>query len=232
MNDQTKFWWRLPLWLGVVMAVTMMVTACSSAVSQKQSKADESASSTPTRENTPSPLGPSACLTTSSSGGSGAWKAVEPRTLCGQVMDTSAQGLEIDQEALKTTELIFSPLVETTNIGTYTSGYSASYELPPGLGVTRFVNIEALNGHFNAAASVQMMTTFPITPSEVFHTLPPGPHGGSLQCAVEGSFSSECIFGTATTITEIEIEDTSEELVGVHAGATAVEIRNAVEVRS
>jgi len=218
--------------LGVVIVVTTLVTACSSGVSQKQSKTDEKPSSAQTEENPGSALGPSACIATSSSSGTGAWKVVQPRVLCGQPLDTTTQGREVDQESLKTTELAFNPLAETTNIGNYTSGFAAGYELPDGLGVSRFVNIVALNGHFNTLATVTAMASESAAPGEVFHTMPPGPHGGILQCAISGTFTADCVFGTATTIAYITIEDTSKELVGAHAGATAVDIRNAVEART
>jgi hypothetical protein len=214
-----------------VIVVTILVTACSSVASQKQSKTDEKPSSTQTAENPGSALGPSACITTSSSSGTGAWKVVEPRALCGQPLDTTAEGKAVDQESLQTAELTFSPLVETTDIGSYTSGFAAGYELPAGLGVSRFINIVALNGHFNTVAAVSAMVSESTAPGEVFHTMPPGPHGGVLQCAISGPYTADCVFGTATTVAYITIEDTSKELIGAHAGAAAVDIRNAVEVR-
>jgi hypothetical protein len=85
---------------------------------------------------------------------------------------------------------------------------------------------------FNTLATVTAMASESAAPGEVFHAMPPGPHGGILQCAISGTFTADCVFGTATTIAYIPIEDTSKELVGAHAGATAVEIRNAVEVRT
>jgi len=226
-----KSWWRLPLVLGVVVFVTIVVTACSSVVSQKQSKPAEKPSIAPTEENLGNALGPSACLTTSNASGTGAWKVVQPRTLCGQPLDTTAQGRAVDQESLQAAELTFNPLAETTNLGNYTSGFAAGYELPAGLTMSRFVNIVAFNGHFNAVATVNAMVSESAAPGEVFHPMPPGPHGGILQCAISGPDTADCVFGTATTIAYITIEDTSKELVGAQAGATAIDIRNAVEVR-
>jgi hypothetical protein len=226
-----KSWRRLPLVLGVVIFVTIAVTACSSVVSQKQSKTAEKPSSAPTEENLGNALGPSACITASNASGTGAWKMVQPRTLCGQPLDTTAQRRAVDQESLQVAELTFNPLVETTNLGNYTSGFAAGYELPAGLGVSRFVNIVAFNGHFNAVAMVNAMVSQSAAPGEVFRTMPAGPHGGILQCAISGPYSADCVFGTATTIAYVTIEDTKKELVGAQAGATAIDIRNAVEVR-
>jgi hypothetical protein len=211
--------------------VTITVTACSSAVSREESKAGETASSTPARDNPASPLGPSACVTTGSSSGSGAWRVTEPRTLCGDPIDTSAEGQEISQENLKLTEIDFSPLVETSNIGSYTSGFSTSYILPDGLGMSRSVDVTALNGHFNTQAAVKTVEEYIAEPGEVFHTMPPGPHGGILQCAQPYTYSADCVFGTDTTIVDITVLDSSEELIGANSGATAVEIRDALEVR-
>jgi hypothetical protein len=153
-----------------------------------------------------------------------------PHTLCGEALDTSEQGQELRQEDLKIAELMFNPLVETTNIGSYTSAFSASYNAPAGMGVTRLVNLNAFNGHFNAQAIVQAMASLSSTTTEVFHAVPPGPHGGAMECARAGQFTAECAFGTATTAVDIEFMDTSGELVGAHAAATAIEIRDALEV--
>lgn len=222
---------RLPLALGVVTVAITSAAACSPGVSREEPQAPGMAGSAQTEQNPASALGPSACLGTGSSRGTGSWTVIRPRTLCGQPLNTTPAGRAVDEESLQAAELTFDPLAETANPGNYTSGFAAGYELPAGLGVSRFINVVALDGHFNTLAAVRAMASNSAAPGQVFRTMPPGPHGGVLECASYGPYTADCVFGTATTIAYITIDDTSRQLAGARTGATAVDIRNAVEVR-
>jgi hypothetical protein len=175
----------------------------------------------------------SACvLSGGSAAGSGPWKVVEPRTLCGLPVDNSPVSTEAEQQSLTATELVFSPVGGQANPGTETSAFSVGYQIPSSANFDRFINVVAFNGTFNMQAAVSALAqldTNPDIPGNVFKSVPPGPHGGLMECAPSYS-AEECVFGTSTTLGQFEIDDTLHELTGASTATNAVRIRDALEV--
>jgi hypothetical protein len=220
---------RSPLWLGarggIVAAALVALGACGT-------------SSTPPRHSAASGerpgYGPSACVVKGApaTGSSGPWKVVQPTTLCGLPADNSPQSASADQEALSGTELVFDP-VDQANPGHETSAFSVSYQIPSGANFERFVNVVAFNGTFNTQAAVSelaQLDTNPDIPGNVFKSVPPGPHGGLMECSPVVN-NEECVFGTPTTLGQFTIADTLNELTGANTPANAIRIRDALEVQ-
>lgn len=145
-----------------------------------------------------------------------------PRTLCGLPVDSRA--LQSGQADLGATESDLG-----VNGIAYASGVSEGYETPNGAEAKsyRFVTYLGFNGKFNPA---QAMSVLESGDDETFHSVPAGPHGGLMACAEQYPNVADCVWATSTTLCDIDIEDTSLELVGTHADANAIRIRDAVEV--
>jgi hypothetical protein len=166
-------------------------------------------------------------------GGTGPWKLVTPRTLCGLPQNNSAQQQETGQGLLGLTEEnLFGPLAVLPDVGNETSAFATSYNTPDRLGVYRYVNVLAFNGTFNPTTAVHALATADENsdiPGNVFHSVPAGPHGGVMECAPSYT-AEECVWATSTTLGDITIDDTSNELTGDHTDTNAIRIRDALEV--
>lgn len=175
--------------------------------------------------------GPSACVTPGQpAAGGGPWKLVQPKTLCRLPVDNSPQGLQASQGELNSTELVFRPVSGQANPGTETSGFAVSYQIPSSASFERFVSVVGFNGRFSPQVAVRELAHLDSGFTN-FRSVPPGPHGGLMECGP--SYNNEiCIFGTQTTLGQVTIADTRNELTGANSAANAIRIRNALEVRS
>lgn len=154
-----------------------------------------------------------------------------PRTLCGQPQNTSPQGTAAAQEDLKASELLFSlgSVTGQPSPGTETSAWSVDYETAhSGLGYDRFINVVAFNGRFNPQQAVSQLAQLDNN-DYPFRAVPPGPHGGLMECAP--SYGAEqCVFATSTTLGNFTFQDTLHELTGANSAVNAIRIRDALEV--
>lgn len=216
----------------IVIGVIVMGVALAACGSSGSAHGHNSPGSTPGGQAN-SASGPSACVVNGSPGtGSGPWKVVQPTTLCGLPVDKSPASLAASQQSLTATELVFDPVGGQPNPGSETSAFSVGYQIPSSANFERFINVVAFSGTFNQPAAVSelaQLDTNPDIPGNVFKSVPPGPHGGLMECAP--SFTAEeCVFGTSTTLGQFTIEDTLKELTGAATPANAVRIRDALEV--
>jgi hypothetical protein len=170
-----------------------------------------------------SALGPSACVTAGRpAAASGPWRLVSPRKVCGLPRDTSAQSQQASQELVSATE----GLLDVSNVGQETSSIAGAWETPNGTpNVYRSVTFVGFEGTFKPAAAVRTL----IAGSGTVRSMPPGPHGGVMACATQYG-SPTCVWATSTTLCEIQIIDTTRELVGANTAANAVRIRDVLEV--
>jgi hypothetical protein len=170
--------------------------------------------------------GPSACVTRDQPAeGSGPWKVVQPKALCGLPADNSPEGTEASQEALSSTKLVFSPVSGQANPGTERSGFAVGYQIPSSYNFERFINVVAFNGRFRPHVAVSELAQLD---TGSFHTVPSGPHGGLMECAP--SYNNQvCIFGTSATLGQFTIADTLNELTGANTPVNAIRIRDALE---
>lgn len=218
---------RSPAWLGVRGGLVVLALVTMSACGSSGSAPRPAASG-------PRPgYGPSACVVKGlAATGNGPWKVVQPTTLCGLPVDSSAQSTEGDQEALTSTELVFDPVSGQANPGHETSAISVSYQIPSSASFERFVNVVAFTGTFNEQAAVSelaQLDTNPDISGNVFKSVPPGPHGGLMECSPVVS-NEECVWGTATTLGQFTLADTLNQLTGANTAANAIRIRDAIEV--
>jgi hypothetical protein len=209
---------------GIVMVLVAGLAACgSSNTTHGRSSPGPSASGAQSN----SVSGPSACITKNQpAAGSGPWKVVQLKTLCGLPVDTSPAATEATQESLTSTKLVFSPVDGQANPGTETSGFAVNYQIPSSYDFERFINVVAFNGTFNQQAAMSELAQLD---GGSFHSVPPGPHGGLMQCKPSYN-NEECIFGTSTTLGDFTIADTRNELIGANTPVNAIRIRDALEV--
>jgi hypothetical protein len=225
---------RTGVWVGVgVVAVGVVVVVLVFALSPGGKPGPAHPSSTSSAGPT-SASGPLACeLPGTPTSGSGPWKLVQPKTLCHLPPDTRATDIAAAQEELNSTELVFDPVGEPSP-GNYTSAFGVGYEIPSAEADdwNRFINVVGFTGTFNPQVAVSELAQLdenPDIPGNVFKTVPPGPHGGLMECAPVYS-SEECVFGTSTTLGQFTIDDTLNELTGANMPANAIRIRDALEV--
>jgi hypothetical protein len=144
-------------------------------------------------------------------------------------VDTNPEDVAAAQENLTSTELVFDP-VDQASPGSYTSAFGTSYQIPRTPNVGRYVDVVGFTGTFSPQVAVselaQLNDTFV---TGAFKSVPPGPHGGLMECASEYG-NEECIFGTSTTLGQFLISDTLNELTGANTAANAIRIRDALEV--
>jgi hypothetical protein len=214
-------------WLGVRGGIVVLALVALGACGSSSSAPRHTASG-------PRPgYGPSACvLKGAPPTGSGPWKVIQPTTLCGLPADNSPQSTEGDQESLTSTELVFDPVSGQANPGHETSAISVSYQIPNGANFERFVNVVAFTGTFNVQAAVSelaQLDTNPDISGNVFKSVPPGPHGGLMECSPVVT-NEECVWGTATTLGQFTLADTLNQLTGANTPANAIRIRDAIEV--
>ncbi|HEY2550349.1 MAG TPA: hypothetical protein VGI64_07205 [Streptosporangiaceae bacterium] len=112
------------------------------------------------------------------------------------------------------------------NPGIEISGFAAGYQTPSSYNFLRFVDVVAFSGRFKPRVAVRELAQLD---SGSFHTVPPGPHGGLMECKPVYN-NQECIFGTSTTLGQFTIADTLKELTGANTPVNAIRIRDALEV--
>jgi hypothetical protein len=222
---------RARRWLGTCALAIPAVLAAGCAGSQGSTTGTPAANPNPTPSPTSVPssaLGPAACEVTGQAGGTGPWKVTAPRTLCGEPMDLTASDKQSNQALLKVSALLFAPGLYP-GAGQAKSGFAVGYESPNGLGIYRNFTVLAFNGNFpnpvltmTDQAGDDSLTTF--------HRVPPGPHGGVMECGKDEG-EVDCVFATSTTLADFSFGDTSGQLTGARRDAVALEIRDAVEIR-
>jgi len=224
-------WTRLGIAAGSVLVVVAVVS-CSSAgrpgpshpSSGTPSPSAAKTSAGPASTNAPvtgSALGPSACVTTgSAAAGSGPWKLISPRTLCGLPLFDSAQYVQSGQSLASMDKMLFS----LNDVGPVTATVTLTYQSPKTPNFYRSVAFVGFQGTFRPAAAINAMEL----PSYTYTNEPPGPHGGMLACGrTQGAW--DCVWATPSTVCEIEILDTTGELTGANIAVNAVRIRDALE---
>jgi hypothetical protein len=222
-------------WLGIAASGVLVVVAIVSCSSAGQPGPSPPSSGTPSPSaaktaagpastNAPvtgSALGPSACVTTSSAtAGSGPWKLISPRTLCGLPLFDSAQYVQSGQSLASMDKMLFS----MNNIGPVTATVTLTYQSPKTPNFYRSVAFVGFEGTFRPAAALSAMEQ----PGYTYASEPPGPHGGMLACA-KTSGPWDCVWATPTTVCDIEILDTTGDLIGANIAVNAVRIRDALE---
>jgi hypothetical protein len=214
------------MWLGIgsgALTAAVVLAACTSP-GPKPSPAGSSVQ--------PNPLGASACATASQAPSQvSKWKLLSPRTLCGLPQDNSAAELSSSQEMASAIESDLTNINGQT-YGTETSDVSQGYQIGHNTaGVYRSITFTGLEGTFSPQAAASSVETS-IASNYTFTSVPPGPHGGVMACGPVSSESASCVWATPTTLCLIMIIDTTQQLVGPNAAASAVSIRDVLEVPS
>ncbi len=163
--------------------------------------------------------------------GSGPWKLVQPSTVCGIPISQDAAFTQIAQTELQGAELAFTI---PGGFGHYTNGvaFQAMYPDINSPGPYLSVQVFGFNGTFtNVTAAVKALES---DDGETFYTVPAGPHGGVMQCAQDSDDQiQECVFGTSTTLGDIQFAFQNLSIpAGISADASAISVRNAVELQS
>jgi hypothetical protein len=163
--------------------------------------------------------------------GSGPWKLAQPSTVCGIPISQDADFNQIAQTELQGAELAFS---DPGGFGSYTNGlaFQAMYPNFNSPGPYLSIQVFGFNGTFtNVTAAVKAIESDDF---ETFYTVPAGPHGGVMQCAEDTTDETqECVFGTSTTLGDIQFAFQNLSIpAGVSADASAISVRDAIEVQS
>jgi hypothetical protein len=226
---------RLWSWLGIAASSVLVVPAivgCSSAgqpgsshpSSGTPSPSAAKTSAGPASTNAPvtgSALGPSACVAAGRpAGGSGPWKLISPRTLCGLPLFDSAQYVQSGQSLAAMDKMLFS----MNNVGPVTTTVTLTYQSPKTPNFYRSVAFVGFEGTFRPASALSAIEVSGYT----YTSEPPGPHGGRMACA-KTSGAWDCAWATPTTVCDIEILDTTGDLIGANIAVNAVRIRDALE---
>ena len=170
---------------------------------------------------TGSALGPSACVTAARpAGGNGPWKLLSPRALCGLPLFDSAKYVQSGQSLASMDKMLFS----MNNVGSVTTTVTLTYQSPRTPNFYRSVAFVGFEGTFRPAAALSAIELTGYT----YTSEPPGPHGGMLACG-RTSGAWDCVWATHSTVCDIEVLDTTGELIGANIGANAVRIRDAIE---
>jgi hypothetical protein len=229
---------------GIGLAVVLVVVAVVVVVKlgSKSPTPNPTAGPTSTGQPTSNPTGTSsgnvpAGVISGSSGlsgcpqpSSGPFKLAQPSSVCGIPMSTDSDLTQIAQTELQTSELAFT---YPGGFGNYTSTVSLVAE-PPQNSSSQYFNIQVFgfNGTFsNPTAAVKAME---IDPTEKFYNVPAGPDGGVMQCAADKTDSlQECWWATSTTLADVQFYFSNLSIPsGISADASAIDVRNAVEVHS
>lgn len=162
---------------------------------------------------------------------SGPWKLAQPSTVCGIPISQDADFNQIAQTELQGAELAFS---DPGGFGSYTNGlaFQAMYPNFNSPGPYLSIQVFGFNGTFtNVNAAVKAIESDDF---ETFYTVPAGPHGGVMQCAVDTiDETQECVFGTSTTLADIQFAFQNLSIpAGISADASAISVRDAIEVQS
>jgi hypothetical protein len=216
---------RLWMWLGIGggSVFVALIVLIGFLAATKTASSSPPASKPSAHASASSALGPLACVTAvAPAGGSGPWKLVTPRALCGLPQQNSAQAQQTGQ-ALASED---NTLIGLNNAGSVTSTITMDYQSPQGIpNFYRSVTFVGFEGRFQPAAAASAIQESGYT----YHSMPPGPHGGAMACAdIYGS--EDCVWATSTTACEFQIMDTTRELLGANFAANAVRIRDALEV--
>lgn len=237
------------MWLGigggavVIIAVIVLIVATGSGKGNGKSA---SASPTATASASPTlsgPAAPSSMLTGKDiaasscpqNSGSGPWEAKAPSlpqnvSWCGMMTGGNEQSLSNAQGA----ELYFT---DPGNFGSYTNvigidTYGNSLDGPINGGAA-FV----FNGKFtNFSSALNSLETNDQSGDNFqFYNVPPGPHGGVMQCGQYSDtkdqlYGAYCVWATPTTLGNIEIDYNNGLNNGINLDATAISIRDALEV--
>jgi len=163
--------------------------------------------------------------------GSGPWKLAQPSTVCGIPISQDADFNQIAQTELQGAELAFT---DPGGFGNYTNGlaFQAMYPTFNSPGPYLSIQVFGFNGTFtNVNAAVKAIESDDF---ETFYTVPAGPHGGVMQCAEDTTDETqECVFGTSTTLGDIQFAFQNLSIpAGISADASAISVRDAIEVQS
>lgn len=175
--------------------------------------------------------GADACQVPATSG-SGPWKMVAPKTLCGMAYNSKPSTVAQYKAVVATEQLNFnSDLSGYGAIGKPTSGWAAGWETP---NESQLVDVDGWTGTFKPKPAMQAFAagangTYAFKPAD------PGPHGGVMECGQAtqntGVGNFECVFATATTIGVVHIQDVKNQLTApAQMAPVTQQIRNAVEV--
>jgi len=124
-----------------------------------------------------------------------------------------------------------SPGGSPSGAGHFTSALAQAYQLGSSQsGIYRSIAFVGLKGLFSPATAVATLGGA-LQSGIPLHTVPAGPHGGAMRCALVSGYAWQCVWATANTVGEFQIIDTTGELTGRHLAANAVRIRDAIEVR-
>jgi hypothetical protein len=182
----------------------------------------------------PNPKGPLACdVPGNPVNGSGQWTFAAPQTVCGLPKNNSAQMLQADQEAVASLEELLSAAgLVGPSPGQYKSSVVQAYQSPAHVLPYRSVAFTGLEGKFHTGPALAALESVGSQYQSPFHSVPAGPHGGEMGCAVVTTGTWECVWATTTTLGDIQLIDTSGELAGSHLAANAVRIRDVLEASS
>ena len=220
--------------LGIAVCSVLVATAVAACSSAGQPSSSRPSASTPppsaeptdTASSTTAPvtgsaLGPSACVTAGQpAGGSGPWKILSLPALCGLPLFDSAQYVQSGQSVASMDKMLFS----LNNVGPVTATVTLTYQSPKTPNFYRSVAFVGFEGTFRPAAALSQMEQSGYT----YTSEPPGPHGGMLACGKTAG-AWDCVWATHSTVCDIEILDTTGELIGANIGVNAVRIRDALE---
>lgn len=169
-------------------------------------------------------LSASACPQTSS----GPWKLVQPPAVCGLPMgqdlfDTAR--LDLDGAETQFSLGNFGSYSSTVSFAAQPSGSSAG-------SVYASIQVYGFTGRITDTGAA--FRALEAGTGEKFYDVPPGPHGGSMQCAQEADYQiQECVFATSTTLGDIQFSFGDLKIpAGISADASAIAVRNAVEVHA
>lgn len=183
----------------------------------------------------PSPTGPSACVRPGNvAKSSRSWKFALPRTLCGLVRNNTAPMLTSNRAMVEALQgaLSASGLSGAASPGYVTSSLAQAYQLGASQsGIYRSIAFVGLKGRFGPAAAVATLGNA-LQSGAPLRSVPAGPHGGAMRCALVSGYAWQCVWATTTTVGEFQIIDTTGQLTGRHIAANAVRIRDAIEVRA
>jgi hypothetical protein len=179
----------------------------------------------------PSPTGPLACdVPGNPVSGSGQWTLAAPATLCGLPKNNTAEMVEADQEAIGSLEELLSAAgLVGPSPGQYKSSVVQAYQTPVHVRPYRSIAFTGLKGTFHPGPALAALESVGSEYQSPFRSVPAGPHGGEMGCAVVTSGTWACAWATTTTLGEFMLIDTSGELAGSHLAANAVRIRDVLE---
>lgn len=245
---------RVGLWLGIGAGVlVLIVVAAIGAMAafgamiknhQRSQAAAAAASDARTLEkNSSSAPAPSALVSGRSGAGlpcpqakgDGPWQLIEPGLnnvdFCGSLTD----GNTVEKTEVNGAYLWFQ---DPGGFGTYSKknsyiAFDAVENGVPYLGL----QVYGFNGKFtnlDEAMGALEQNSVP-DPNEKFYTVPPGPHGGKMQCEMSsdpkaGLYLQECVWATTTTLGYIQFSYDKGFAPGVSPDATAITIRDTLEV--